>query len=86
MKKRKRMRDSWTEESKTISLEKLFDRDGGICWLCGKACDIEADPNSNNYPSIDHVVPISLGGKDEWQNIKLAHRICNSLRGNAVAD
>lgn len=86
MKKRKRMRDSWTEESKTISLDKLFDRDGGICWLCGKACDIEADPNSNNYPSIDHIVPISLGGKDEWQNIKLAHRICNSLRGNAVAE
>lgn len=81
MKKRRRYRDSWTKESKSISLRKLYKRDNGICWICGKPCDCNADSNSNYYPSIDHIKPIALGGKDEWSNIKLAHRICNSLRG-----
>lgn len=80
MKKSKRRKKSFTDESKTISLKKLYERDHGTCWICGGQCDYEADPNSNEYPSIDHVKPICEGGKDSWNNIKLAHRICNSLR------
>jgi len=34
----------------------------------------------NMYPSIDHVVPLSRGGLHEWGNVKLAHRICNSIK------
>lgn len=82
MKKDARRRKAQTKETKTITLPKLFERDGGICWICGEPCDITAHYNANNYPSVDHLIPISKGGKDEWANIKLAHRICNSLRGN----
>ena len=77
--KRKRCR---TEESKYINLMTLYRRDKGICWLCGKPCDITLDPNDNYYPSIDHVFPVSLGGKDRWDNVKLAHRICNTVKNN----
>lgn len=77
--KRKRAR---TKDSNSISVLSLYKRDDGICWLCGEACDINADTNSNMYPSVDHVKPISLGGKDEWGNVRLAHRLCNSLRSN----
>lgn len=80
MKKRRRQKSAWTEESKTITLQKLYERDGGVCWVCGKPCNYEADPNNNEYPSIDHVIPIADGGKDLWENIRLAHRYCNSLR------
>ena len=82
LKKDARRRKAQTKETKTITLQKLFKRDGGICWICGKPCDITAHYNANNYPSVDHLLPISKGGKDEWSNIKLAHRICNTLRGN----
>lgn len=82
MKKGRRRRQSRTEESKSISLRKLYDRDNGVCWICGGLCDYTADGNADNYPSIDHVVPIAHGGKDEWKNIRLAHRLCNSLRGS----
>lgn len=71
-----------TEESKYINLLALYRRDNGICWLCGKPCDITLEPNDNYYPSIDHVFPVSLGGKDQWDNVKLAHRICNSIKSN----
>lgn len=84
MKKRNRAKKAKTSESNSISLKKLYMRDKGTCWLCGGQCDYSADPNSQDYPSIDHIVPIACGGKDEWSNIKLAHRGCNSARGARI--
>ena len=85
-KKRNRYIKAWTPESKTITLRKLYERDNGVCWLCGKQCDYDADSNSNNYPSIDHVIPIARGGKDEWNNIRLAHRLCNSFKWAKIVE
>ena len=72
---------------KDITLKKLYDRDNGQCWICGLACDYDdktytekAVVAGNMYPSIDHVVALSDGGAHAWDNVKLAHRICNSLR------
>lgn len=77
-------RGSHTAESKLISARTLYERDGGVCWICGGMCDINADPNSNLYPSVDHIIPQSMGGMDTLDNVRLAHRICNSLRQNNV--
>ena len=72
-----------------ITLFKLYKRDNGFCYLCGKVCDWndkEVRANviicGNQYPSIDHIVPLSKGGLHSWNNVKLAHRICNSLKGD----
>jgi 5-methylcytosine-specific restriction endonuclease McrA len=44
-----------------------------ICWLCGH-------PGAN---SVDHVVPLSKGGaRLDPANLRPAHMICNSRRGN----
>jgi len=71
----------------SISLERLFKRDSGVCYLCGKQCDWNDGVTKegtfvagNNYPSIDHIVPVAKGGTHTWDNIKLAHRICNTLK------
>ena len=41
----------------------------------------------NMYPSIDHVKLLARGGLHEWSNVKLAHRICNSIKkDNKVSD
>lgn len=68
-------------------LQEVYDRDGGRCYLCGGMCDwndfFVKDGTiiyGNNYPSRDHVIPKSRGGKNEWNNIRLAHRRCNSLK------
>lgn len=81
-KKDLKKKGSHTKESKLISARTLYKRDGGICWICGGMCDINADPNSDLYPSVDHIVPQSLGGKDTLDNVRLAHRICNTRRSN----
>ena len=74
----------------SISLEKLMERDGNICALCGKPVDVNDYHVTDDgtfmahmkYPSIDHVLPLSKGGTHTWDNIKLAHISCNSWKGN----
>lgn len=70
-----------------ITTKSLYKRDNGICWICGGKCDFDDYEVRNgviicgdNYPSIDHVVEICNGGEHSWQNVKLAHRRCNSER------
>jgi len=76
------------EMDQDITLEKLFKRDGGTCYLCGRECDWDdwkvIDGQfvaGESYPSIDHVKPISKGGAHTWENIKLACRHCNTVKG-----
>jgi len=75
-----------------ITIQKLFRRDKGVCYLCGELCDWndkEVRENvivcGNQYPSIDHVVPLAKGGLHSWDNVRLAHRICNSLKADKTA-
>ena len=75
----------------SISLERLIQRDKNICHICGGKCDITDCQTVNGifivgnmYPSIDHVVAVANGGKHQWDNIKLAHMICNSTKNAAV--
>lgn len=63
-------------------LRKIIDRDGARCWLCGNPIDISFGPHHAMAPSRDHVVPISRGGSNAPENIRLAHRRCNNARGN----
>lgn len=74
-----------------ITIERLFDRDNGKCALCGGVCDWNDYTRKNNYfvvgnfyPSIDHIIPISKGGKHSWDNVQLAHFICNSKKSNTM--
>lgn len=74
--------------NEAITLPRLYQRDGGVCYLCGKACDwqdfeIRDDGTfiaGDWYPSIDHVVALHDGGAHEWDNVRLAHRWCNSKK------
>lgn len=71
-------------------LEDVYERSNGVCYICGRTCDWNdytvkngVKIYGNRYPSRDHVVPKSKGGKNEWSNIKLACRLCNSMKGSA---
>jgi 5-methylcytosine-specific restriction endonuclease McrA len=60
-----------------IDREAIFERDGWLCGICGEL--VEADD-----ATLDHIVPISLGGADEPSNVRLAHSLCNSRRGDGI--
>ena len=76
----------------SITLDKLHKRDKGICYLCNELTDyndfVLTDSNcfvaGNDYPSIDHVLPIAKGGLHTWDNVKLAHRLCNSIKQDKI--
>ena len=76
---------------KDISLETLYKRDEGICYICGGKCDFKDHTQINghftagpNYPSIDHVIPLARGGMHAWDNVKLAHHHCNSMKSDIL--
>lgn len=70
---------------KDITLPKLFKRDKGVCWICGCRCDWNDKRTSKSgheypgdtYPTKDHVIPVSKGGTESWDNVRLACWKCN---------
>lgn len=64
----------------SISLNKVYERDKGICQICGKKIYFSDNTNADDYPSIDHIKPLAKGGLHQWDNVQLACRICNSLK------
>lgn len=59
----------------------LYERDEWTCYLCCSPVDRVGSPNGDRAPSLDHVVPKSLGGSDDPANLKTACRSCNSRKG-----
>lgn len=59
--------------------ELVYERDGFVCWLCEEAT--EPAGIYGRRPSMDHVVALSLGGAHSYENVRTAHRSCNSSRG-----
>jgi len=76
-----------------ITLKKLYQRDNGACYICGRQCDwydFEKTDKTiicgDSYPSIDHVIPLSKGGLHVWGNVKLCCRACNTVKGAEFVD
>lgn len=65
-----------------ISADQIALEDGPLCRVCGKEVDMRRGAPFNMNPSVDHIIPRSLGGGDERANLQLAHRGCNSSKGN----
>lgn len=77
----------------SINLYKLIKKHNSICALCNEVVDEEDYKMIGNvfiaydmYPSIDHIMPVSKGGTHTWDNVQLAHRICNSKKSASYED
>ena len=69
-----------------LNLNKIFFRDKGRCHICNRKLNLDRCVPEKRAATIDHVVPRSLGGVDEYHNAKLACFICNSTKGNKTID
>lgn len=84
---RSRARKAGVAYDPAITLKKLWNRDGGICQICGMPCNWEDKAygaSGPTHPSIDHIVPLSKGGSHTWGNVQLAHHYCNSIKSDSV--
>lgn len=66
----------------------MFLEQFGLCHWCEKPMFLEREHNGNlphDYATFDELMPRSRGGKRSRENQVLAHRLCNSQRGNTIA-
>ena len=49
-----------------------------MCGICGRPILDRRDA------TVDHIVPISQGGDDSWENVQLAHNACNHNAGSKL--
>ena len=63
----------------------IFERDGWTCGLCGDAIDPWRRWPDALSASLDHILPVSLGGAHERSNVQAAHLSCNARKGARVA-
>ncbi len=57
--------------------EKVYEKGNGICAICGK-------PVTKNEFTIDHIIPLSRGGRNDIENLQIACHDCNELKGNRM--
>lgn len=63
-----------------VKMRKQIARSQPACHICGEPIDYalpHLDPRSF---VIDHVIPLTRGGTDTLDNVKAAHRDCNSAK------
>ena len=56
-----------------LTRKNVIHRDNYVCQYCGKR---------NQNLTIDHIIPKSRGGKNQWDNVVTACIKCNNLKGN----
>lgn len=69
---------------RNLSVEKMGDRDNWTCHICNDPVNPLLPSNHREGASVDHVIPLSRGGSDEPENLKLSHWICNVRKSNKV--
>jgi 5-methylcytosine-specific restriction endonuclease McrA len=70
-KRRARLRSVKTE---TIYPAIVWDREEGLCGICGKP----ADPDNWH---LDHAIPLARGGEHTYANVQVSHPECNWKKG-----
>lgn len=76
--RREMARTKWTRSQ-------LVRKHGGRCYLCGETVNI-GDPGSPRYATIDHVIPLSKGGRDHIENCALACATCNQEKADSMPE
>lgn len=70
--------------SERLNLNIIYARDKGLCWIClllDKPAYVKRKDASR-----DHYMPTSEGGSDDYENLRLAHKSCNSRRGTRTIE
>lgn len=66
---------------KPLTVIQLAERDGTICYICESDIDLGLSGLDRFGPTIDHVIPLALGGTNDDSNLRLTHRDCNTKKG-----
>jgi 5-methylcytosine-specific restriction endonuclease McrA len=62
-----------------LTKHRLFVRDRHVCAYCGSLF-------AEGELTVEHIVPVSRGGRHIWTNVVTACRSCNTRKGNRTPD
>ena len=82
--RRKTLRRQGVKSDQRITHEEIAERDNYLCHLCGEPVDMSLPRTSKLGATLDHVIPVSRGGVDSRENLKLAHWICNVKKSDKI--
>ena len=71
----KKRRKTYSKEERKI----IYDKSKGRCELCGQRLLLE-------NMTLDHIVPLSMGGEDSMDNLQVLCYDCNQLKSNILPD
>lgn len=73
-------------DSEQFSPSEIFERDGWVCQLCGRKINRRRKWPDPLSASIDHILPISLGGGHLRANAQASHLRCNLRKHTGGTD
>lgn len=73
-------------ESERFTPLEIFVRDNWICGLCAEPVEPVLKHPDPMCASIDHVVPVKLGGTHTRANVQCVHLVCNLRKGARAAE
>lgn len=65
-----------------VSLSEVVAARGQRCHICQRKINLCLSGRDMMGPTIDHILPVSMGGTNDLANLNIAHRMCNMRRGN----
>jgi predicted nucleic acid-binding Zn ribbon protein len=65
-----------------LSVHQIAERDGNRCHICTRKINMALSGMAKWGATIEHILPVSQGGTNDPSNLALAHRHCNTARGN----
>ena len=81
--RRARLADAATGEP--VLFTEIAERDGWLCHICGSPVEPGLGHPDPMSASLDHVVPLALGGPHSPENVALSHLACNLSKGAKAA-
>jgi len=73
-------------ETIKLSADQIVKSYGPTCYLCEKVIDLNVPRTSRYGLTVDHVVPLSKGGKDTLENLRPTHWICNIQKSDKTLE
>lgn len=73
--RRKPKRKQYSKEVRRM----LYNKADGRCQLCGRKLMFESI-------TLDHIIPLKMGGKDDIDNLQIACNICNRSKSSYLPD
>jgi 5-methylcytosine-specific restriction endonuclease McrA len=69
--------DKIPKVTQKLTRKAIYERDQYTCYLCGKKF-------TEGHLTLDHVVPLSRGGGNSWENLATCCRQCNWDKGDKL--